>query len=106
MKKLFIVIYFQNIYIVLNLFQIKNRSYKMKRFLKYSLNFLNNESGQGMTEYILIVALIAVAAIAVVKIFGKTIQNQFSKAADSIGSAGDGPKKWYPGGAGGGGVWK
>ena len=52
--------------------------------MKKMLNFLKDETGQGMTEYILIVALIAVAAIAVVKIFGKTIQNQFSKAAKSV----------------------
>ena len=36
-----------------------------------------NESGQGMTEYIIIVALIAVAAIAVVGFFGDVIRNQF-----------------------------
>ncbi|MGC4397916.1 MULTISPECIES: hypothetical protein [Hydrogenophaga] len=32
--------------------------------------------GQGMTEYIVIVALIAVAAIAVYQFFGQTIRNQ------------------------------
>ncbi|QJD92848.1 pilus assembly protein [Duganella dendranthematis] len=32
--------------------------------------------GQGMTEYIVIVALIAVAAIAVYQLFGATIRNQ------------------------------
>ncbi|QSX40166.1 Flp family type IVb pilin [Shewanella cyperi] len=32
--------------------------------------------GQGMTEYIIIVALIAVAAIGVYSFFGKTIRNQ------------------------------
>lgn len=37
----------------------------------------NRESGQGMTEYIVIVALIAVAAIAVVGIFGDVVRNQF-----------------------------
>ena len=35
------------------------------------------QSGQGMTEYIIIVALIAVAAIAVVGIFGDVVRNQF-----------------------------
>jgi len=39
--------------------------------------FRRKESGQGMTEYIIIVALIAVAAIAVVGIFGDVIRNQF-----------------------------
>jgi len=46
--------------------------------------FWNDESAQGMVEYILIVALIAVAAIAVVKIFGKQIQDLFSKSTDKI----------------------
>ncbi len=33
-------------------------------------------SGQGMTEYIIIVALIAIAAIAVYTFFGKTVRSQ------------------------------
>lgn len=37
---------------------------------------LNNQSGQGMTEYIIIVALIAIAAIAVFTYFGSTVQEQ------------------------------
>ena len=43
----------------------------MKRIRK------NKESGQGMTEYIVIVALIAVAAIAVVGFFGDVVRNPF-----------------------------
>ena len=39
--------------------------------------YRHRESGQGMTEYIVIVALIAVAAIAVVGIFGDVVRNQF-----------------------------
>ncbi len=39
--------------------------------------YRNRESGQGMTDYIVIVALIAVAAIAVVGIFGDVVRNQF-----------------------------
>lgn len=34
------------------------------------------QSGQGMTEYIIVVALIAVAAIGVYTLFGQTIRNQ------------------------------
>ena len=34
------------------------------------------QRGQGMTEYIIIVALIAVAAIAVYQFFGQTIRSQ------------------------------
>lgn len=46
--------------------------------------FLNDEHGQGMTEYILIVVLIAVAAIVVVKLFGKKIAELFKKSTDKI----------------------
>jgi len=34
------------------------------------------QTGQGMTEYIIVVALIAVAAIGVYTLFGQTIRNQ------------------------------
>ena len=46
--------------------------------------FWNDESGQGMTEYILIVALIAVAAIAAVKLFGKQVTALFTSSTKSI----------------------
>jgi Flp pilus assembly pilin Flp len=65
----------------------------MKR--KY-LNY--NQEGQGMTEYIVIVALIAIAAIAVYQFFGQTIRSQTAgialevsgKSADSAISAAQG----------------
>ena len=40
--------------------------------------------GQGMTEYIIIVALIAVAAIAVYQFFGQTIRSQMSAIANEV----------------------
>ena len=52
----------------------------MKRFFK-------NEQGQGMTEYIIIVALVAVAAIAVVSLFGGRIKAAFTKSADALKSS-------------------
>jgi type IV pilus assembly protein PilA len=42
------------------------------------------QRGQGMTEYIIIVALIAVAAIAVYQYFGKTVRNQTAAIAIEI----------------------
>lgn len=42
------------------------------------------QRGQGMTEYIIIVALIAVAAIAVYQYFGKTVRNQTAAIANEI----------------------
>lgn len=57
-----------------------------------------NQRGQGMMEYVIIVAMIAVAAIGVYSVFGQTIRNQTSglanevagkKSDDQIKAAGD-----------------
>lgn len=34
--------------------------------------------GQGLTEYIIVVALVAIAAIGIVNLFGNQLRNQFS----------------------------
>ncbi len=41
--------------------------------------------GQGMTEYIIIVALIAIAAITVYNLFGDTVRNQVGDMAAELG---------------------
>ncbi|PVZ68205.1 Flp family type IVb pilin [Pelagibaculum spongiae] len=41
--------------------------------------------GQGMTEYIIIVALIAVAAIGVYRLFGDTVRGQTAAMAMELG---------------------
>jgi Flp pilus assembly pilin Flp len=41
--------------------------------------------GQGMTEYIIIVALIAVAAIGVYSMFGETVKRQTGSMAAALG---------------------
>lgn len=48
----------------------------MKKFLK--------QFGQGMTEYIIIVALIAIAAIAVYSIFGDVVRSQVGGMAQEL----------------------
>ena len=40
--------------------------------------------GQGMTEYIIIVALIAIAAIAVYQIFGDTVRSQVGSMTQEL----------------------
>ena len=40
--------------------------------------------GQGMTEYIIIVALIAIAAIGVITVFGNNIRRLFGTSADAL----------------------
>ena len=42
------------------------------------------QAGQGMTEYIIIVALIAIAAIGVFSMFGKTVRNQAAGLAKEL----------------------
>ncbi|MDP1828671.1 MAG: hypothetical protein Q8L48_39240 [Archangium sp.] len=48
---------------------------------------LKKSRGQGMTEYIIIVALIAIAAIGVITLFGDNIKALFGMSADAL--AGD-----------------
>lgn len=49
-----------------------------------------NQRGQGMTEYILLVALIAIAAIAAVRYFGAKTKEGFETAADAVGGVNQG----------------
>lgn len=52
-----------------------------------------SQRGQGMTEYIIIVALIAIAAIAVYQYFGSTVRNQTAAIAQELaGNDGTGAK--------------
>ncbi len=45
---------------------------------------LRGTRGQGMTEYIIIVALIAIAAIGVVSLFGDNIRALFATSANAL----------------------
>jgi len=46
--------------------------------------FRTGQRGQGMTEYIIIVALIAIASITVVSFFGGTVRNQMAGMASEL----------------------
>ena len=48
------------------------------------MNKLFKQLGQGMTEYIIIVALIAIAAIGVYTIFGDVVRNQVGGMAEEL----------------------
>ena len=50
------------------------------------MNFFKDESGQGMVEYGLILALIAVAAIAILSGLGGKVKGVFEKASEEITS--------------------
>ncbi len=43
------------------------------------------KSGQGMVEYIIIVVVIALAAIAIIGVFGDTIRDKFGGAVTELG---------------------
>lgn len=49
-----------------------------------NLPTFRNQRGQGMTEYIIIVALIAVAAIGAFRYFGQTARSQVAAAAQEV----------------------
>jgi len=51
-------------------------------------NFWQDENGQGMVEYGLIIALIAVVAIVAVKAVGDKVSGIFSKVGDELGTSG------------------
>ncbi len=55
--------------------KIMENQYNPKRF----------QLGQGMTEYIIITALIAIAAIGAFTLFGKTVRNQVAGMASEMG---------------------
>ena len=50
---------------------------------------LSKRRGQGMTEYIIIVALIAIAAIGVITLFGNNIRKLFGQSADALAGNAD-----------------
>lgn len=49
-------------------------------------NIINNEDGQGMVEYGLILGLIAVVAIVVIATLGDKIKDLFQGASDTLAS--------------------
>jgi pilus assembly protein Flp/PilA len=52
--------------------------------MKKATKQLRKTRGQGMTEYIIIVALIAIAAIGVITLFGDNIKKIFGASANAI----------------------
>jgi len=46
---------------------------------------IRSEEGQGMTEYIIIVALIAIAAVGVITVFGQNLRALFAGSASILG---------------------
>ena len=53
----------------------------MRRFVR---ELFRSDSGQGLSEYLIIVALVAIAAIGVVTVFGRDIRELFAGTTDSL----------------------
>ena len=45
---------------------------------------LKSERGQGMAEYIIIVILVAIIVLVAIRLFGKSVFNQFNNATAEI----------------------
>jgi pilus assembly protein Flp/PilA len=50
-------------------------------------NFWKDESGQGLTEYALIIALVAIGLIAILVLFRNSIGNVFNTSRNTLNSA-------------------
>lgn len=53
----------------------------MKSFVKKVKGLIGNEEGQGLVEYALILALIALVAIAAMTLLGGKVNNAYNNAA-------------------------
>jgi Flp pilus assembly pilin Flp len=52
--------------------------------LKFAITMLKDEAGQDLVEYALLLVFIALAAIAVLPVLGKAVNNVFSQSASSL----------------------
>ncbi|SHE88052.1 Flp family type IVb pilin [Desulforamulus putei] len=52
------------------------------------MNLLKDENGQGMAEYGLILALIAVVVIGTLQLLGTNLNTKFTQVKDAVGGAG------------------
>ncbi|HLV60095.1 MAG TPA: hypothetical protein VKY51_01690 [Fredinandcohnia sp.] len=55
-----------------------------KLVFRWKKSPLGREDGQGMTEYVIIVALVAIAAIGVVTAFGDNVRNLFATSTEAL----------------------
>jgi Flp pilus assembly pilin Flp len=58
----------------------------LKRITGNVREFLGDESGQDLVEYALLLVFLALAAIAVLPVLGKAVNNVFSQSASSLES--------------------
>jgi Flp pilus assembly pilin Flp len=64
---------------------ITGRIRPMLKFAKTMLkDFLKDEAGQDLVEYALLLVFLALAAIAVLPVLGKAVNNVFSQSASTL----------------------
>ncbi len=51
---------------------------------------IRGERGQGMAEYIIIVILVAIIVLVGIRLFGKSVINQFNEATEEVDTLQDG----------------
>ena len=56
----------------------------MLKFATTMKDFLKDEAGQDLVEYALLLVFLALAAIAVLPVLGKAVNNVFSQSASSL----------------------
>ncbi len=54
------------------------------------LKELRRKRGQGMTEYIIVIAIVAIGAILIIGVFGKQIKNTFGRIAAALSGTAQG----------------
>ena len=59
----------------------------MKNMIKKIGNYLKSEKGQGMVEYGLIIALVAIVVIAAIVLLGGNLTGIFNKTAGALSGA-------------------
>lgn len=56
----------------------------VQKFMGYALAKINEEKGQGMVEYALLIGLIAIVVIAVLVLLGPAIAAKFQEIMDAL----------------------
>ena len=59
----------------------------MKRFINSVVSLHKDETGQGLVEYVLILALIALSTVSAMRVVATSIRSAFSKIGSVISSS-------------------
>lgn len=70
--------------------------------VKVIKQFWNDESGQGLPEYALLVAAVVVMVIVAASLFAEPVQNLFSDIGEAVERGGEAVQTVQPGGGSGG----